>query len=166
MLRRQGCCKVASPSSQNPHLKLVIPQTVSHIEAGVSDINTAIISSENGRFVLHDSQGFEHREGENFQKVVDFLKARKDMPNVRDRVHAVWYVYRPSITCTMVIKTLRRLCIQVSVSGRDYLSAPWAEELFRMKSRGELGPGRFSTFSDRRWLTVRSSSCDRRFYEV
>ena len=64
----------------------------------MSDINTAIIASENGRFVLHDSQGFEHGEGENLKKVVDFLKARKDMPNVRDQVHAVWYVYRSSIT--------------------------------------------------------------------
>ena len=71
---------------------------MSHSEAGVSDINTPIIASENGRFVLHDSQGFEHGEGANFKKVVDFLKARKDMPNVRDQVHAVWYVYRSSIT--------------------------------------------------------------------
>ena len=99
MLRRQGCCEVASPSSQNPLLKLVLPQTVSHSEAGVTNINTAIVANENGRFILHDSQGFEHGEGENFRKVVDFLKVRKDMPNVRDQVHAVWYVYRSSITC-------------------------------------------------------------------
>ena len=86
------------PSSQNPLLKLVLPQTVSHSGAGVSNIDTEIIASENGRFVMHDSQGFEHGEGENFKKVVDFLKVRKDMPNVRDRVHAVWYVYCSSIT--------------------------------------------------------------------
>jgi len=98
MLRRQGCCEVTSPSSQNPLLKLVLPQTVSRSGAGVSNINTEIIARENGSFVLHDSQGFEHGEGENFQKVVNFLKARKDMPNVRDQVHAVWYVYHSSIT--------------------------------------------------------------------
>ena len=71
---------------------------MSHSGAGVSNIDTEIKASENGRFVMHDSQGFEHGEGENFKKVVDFLKARKDMPNVRDRVHAVWYVYCSSIT--------------------------------------------------------------------
>ena len=98
MLRRQECCEVTSPSSQNSLLKLVLPQSVSHSGAGVSDINTEIIASENARFVLHDSQGFEHGEGENFQKVVDFLKARKDMPNVRDQVHAVWYAYCSSIS--------------------------------------------------------------------
>ena len=99
MLRRQGSCEVTSVSSQNPHLKLVLPQTVSYLGAGVSNIDTEIIGSENGRFVMHDSQGFEHGEGNNLQKVIDFLKARKDMPNVRDQVHAVWYVYRSSITC-------------------------------------------------------------------
>ena len=64
----------------------------------MSNIDTAIKASENGRFVMHDSQGFEHGEDENFKKVVDFLKARKDMANVRDQVHAVWYDYRSSIT--------------------------------------------------------------------
>ncbi|EDR00515.1 uncharacterized protein LACBIDRAFT_334152, partial [Laccaria bicolor S238N-H82] len=67
-------------------------------------------------------QGFEHGEGDNFKKVVDFLKARKDMPNVRDQVHAVW------------------LCFQVSVSEGDRLFEAGVEELFRMKSKGELGP--------------------------
>ena len=99
MLRRHGSCEATVPSSQNPLLKLVLHQSVSHFTAGISNINTAIIANENGRFVLHDSQGFEHGEGNNLQKVIDFLKARKEMPNVRDQVHAVWYVYRCSITC-------------------------------------------------------------------
>ncbi|EDQ98791.1 uncharacterized protein LACBIDRAFT_296173 [Laccaria bicolor S238N-H82] len=96
--------------------------TVAHSKAGVSNINTPIIASENRRFVLHDSQGFEHGEGDNFKKVVYFLKARKDMPNVRDQVHAVW------------------LCFQVSLSEGDRLFEAGVEELFRMKSKGELGP--------------------------
>ena len=73
-------------------------QSASHSTADMLDINTAIIANDNGRVVLHNSQGFEYREDENFKKVVDFLKARKDMSNVRDQVHAVWYVYRSSIT--------------------------------------------------------------------
>ena len=72
-------------------------QNASHSNAGISTINTAIIAKENGRFVLHDSQGFEHGEGENFKNVIDFLKDRKDMSNVRNQVHAVWYVYRSLI---------------------------------------------------------------------
>ncbi|EDQ99154.1 uncharacterized protein LACBIDRAFT_335320 [Laccaria bicolor S238N-H82] len=67
-------------------------------------------------------QGFEHGEGDNFKKVVDFLKVRKDMPNVRDQVHAVW------------------LCFPVSLSKGDRLFEAGVEELFHMKSKGELGP--------------------------
>ena len=98
MLRRHGSCEATVPSSQNPLLKLVLHQSVSHSTAGISNINTAILAHENERFVLHDSQGFEHGEGENLEIVVDFLKARMGMPNVRDQVHAVWYVYCSSIT--------------------------------------------------------------------
>ncbi|EDR09845.1 uncharacterized protein LACBIDRAFT_325701 [Laccaria bicolor S238N-H82] len=100
----------------------VTEASVSHANAGISDIGTAIIAKENGRFVLHDSQGFEHGEDDNFKKVIDFLKARKDMPNVRDQVHAVW------------------LCFQVSLSEGDRLFEAGVEELFRMKSNGDLGP--------------------------
>ena len=52
------------------------------------------------------------------------------------------------------MKMLRRLCFQVSVSGGDRLFEAGVEDLFRMKSRGDFGPGRFLVFSDRRWLTV------------
>ena len=62
---------------------------MSHSNSGVSNINTTSIAKENGRFILHDSQGFEHGEGENFLNVVDFLEDRKDMPNMRDQVHAL-----------------------------------------------------------------------------
>ena len=43
---------------------------------------------------------------------------------------------------------LRRLYLQVPLSEGDRLFEAGVEELFHMKSRGELGPGRFSTFSD------------------
>ncbi|KIK01804.1 hypothetical protein K443DRAFT_678086 [Laccaria amethystina LaAM-08-1] len=100
----------------------VTEASVSHIEPGISNINTAILANKNRRFVLHDSQGFEHGEGENLKKVVDFLKDRRDMPNVRDQVHAVW------------------LCFQVPLSEGDRLFEAGMEKLFRMKSEGELGP--------------------------
>ena len=132
----------------------------------MSNIDTAIIASENGRFVLHDSQGFQHGEGENFKKVVNFLKARKDMPNVRDQVHAVWYVYCSSIAgVNKMMKVLHRLCFQVSLSEGDRLFQAGVEELFRMKFNGDLGPSRFLVFSDR-WLTIWFSSCDHRFYQI
>ena len=52
------------------------------------------------------------------------------------------------------MKVLRRLCFQVSLSEGDCLFEAGVEELLRMKLQGDLGPGRFLVFSDRRWLTV------------
>ena len=53
-----------------------------------------------------------------------------------------------------MMKVLRRLCFQVSLSEGDRLFVAGVEELFRMKSNGDLGPGRLSVFFDRRWLIV------------
>ena len=45
---------------------------------------------------------------------------------------------------------LRRLCFRVRLSEGDRLFEAGVEDLFRMKSNGDLGSGRFSVFSDRR----------------
>ncbi|KZP22984.1 hypothetical protein FIBSPDRAFT_700833, partial [Athelia psychrophila] len=57
---------------------------------GVYDINTPIISPENSRFVVHDSQGFEPGETANLNIVKDFILSRSDNVDLKDRVHAVW----------------------------------------------------------------------------
>ncbi|KZP27015.1 hypothetical protein FIBSPDRAFT_731619, partial [Athelia psychrophila] len=64
--------------------------TVSHQLHGVCDINEPIISPENSRFVLHDSQGFEPGETANLKTVTDFILSRGGGVNLKDRVHAVW----------------------------------------------------------------------------
>ncbi|KAJ7891724.1 hypothetical protein B0H14DRAFT_2688057 [Mycena olivaceomarginata] len=72
---------------------------VSHQAHGVCDINTEIIAQENSRFVLHDSEGFEPGQMENFKKAERFLQSRGAGVALRDRVHAIW------------------LCIQVPFAG-------------------------------------------------
>ena len=95
MLWCRFSCEPTSHIFSPNHLKP--PQNVENHKAGVSDINKEIIAHENGRFVLHDSQGFEPGEVKNFQKVITFLQTRKGMVDVRDQVHAIWYGYYPSI---------------------------------------------------------------------
>jgi len=63
---------------------------VAHGKAGVAEINTEIIPTNNEYFVLHDSQGFEHGEGDNFSIVKDFIETRSAMPDVKDQIHAIW----------------------------------------------------------------------------
>ncbi|TDL15761.1 hypothetical protein BD410DRAFT_86683 [Rickenella mellea] len=59
-------------------------------EPGKCDINDEIHSSENIRFVLHDSQGFEPGETENFNEVKNFIQQRAQEPEIRDQLHAIW----------------------------------------------------------------------------
>ena len=66
-------------------------QFISHDEVGECDINKELgSSSENKRFVLHDSKGFEPGDKDNFDTVMKFLNERKRRPQLSDRVHAVW----------------------------------------------------------------------------
>jgi len=64
--------------------------SVSHQEHGVCDINAEIISPQNPRFVLHDSQGFEPSEIANLEKVKKFIQTRGENVVLKERVHAIW----------------------------------------------------------------------------
>jgi len=63
---------------------------VSEFKAGVSDINKEIISDDNEQFVLHDSQGFEPGEEDNFQIVKNLMESRNSMPDIKDKIHVIW----------------------------------------------------------------------------
>ncbi|KAN0103785.1 hypothetical protein V8E52_011621 [Russula decolorans] len=65
--------------------------TVQHgRKAGVSDIEKEITSPQNPRLILHDSQGFSHGSGDNFNIVKDFIKTRSQTKPLKDRLHAIW----------------------------------------------------------------------------
>ncbi|KAF8135881.1 hypothetical protein K438DRAFT_1882461 [Mycena galopus ATCC 62051] len=75
-------------------------KSVSHNEPGICDIETEITSTQNPRFVAHDSMGFEPGQTKNFEIVKHFLKSRSgDEMSVKDRLHVIW------------------LCIQVPYAG-------------------------------------------------
>ncbi|KIK56264.1 hypothetical protein GYMLUDRAFT_263753 [Collybiopsis luxurians FD-317 M1] len=64
---------------------------VSHEQSGVSDIYEEITSEQNSRFILHDSQGFAAGETQNFETVKKFLDDRARQPELKDRLHAIWF---------------------------------------------------------------------------
>jgi hypothetical protein len=66
-------------------------QSVSHQTRGECDINEEITSTQNVRFVLHDSMGFEPGQTKNFETAKRFLKSRTgDRIALKDRVHIIW----------------------------------------------------------------------------
>jgi hypothetical protein len=82
--------------------------------------------------VLHDSQGFEAGEVENFNTVKNFINRRRNMPKVKDRLHAVWYV-----SCIMHSKyhfdlPTSRLCLLIPRT-RGRLIESGDEEFLKLK---------------------------------
>ena len=76
------------------------------------------MSSQNNRLILHDSRGFEPGEGDNYDAVKDFIKKRKNEPDIRNQLHAIWYA-----SCSWLIETIttcvqyHRLCFQVPLQS-------------------------------------------------
>jgi hypothetical protein len=74
-------------------------QTVEHgRKAGVSNIEKEITSPQNPRLILHDSQGFCHGSGDNFNIVKNFIETRSKRTNLKDRLHAIWFDFSSSCT--------------------------------------------------------------------
>ncbi|KDQ17159.1 hypothetical protein BOTBODRAFT_598870 [Botryobasidium botryosum FD-172 SS1] len=63
----------------------------SNLISGVSDINEELTSPGNDRFVLHDSQGFEPGEVDNYNTVTTFIDRRVSQPHIKDQLHAIWF---------------------------------------------------------------------------
>lgn len=74
-------------------------------KAGKADINIGFTSPHNDHIIVHDSQGFETGETQNLETVQRFLKDRSRMPELKDKVHAVW------------------ICIEVPATGGRILEA-------------------------------------------
>ncbi|KAL0947982.1 hypothetical protein HGRIS_010608 [Hohenbuehelia grisea] len=77
-------------SSLINHAFGVTEASVSKGKAGVHDINFEIESKDNPHFVVHDSQGLEPGEINNFKIATDFIERRKRMRELKDKLHAIW----------------------------------------------------------------------------
>ncbi|KAF8492227.1 hypothetical protein F5888DRAFT_935594 [Russula emetica] len=89
--------------------------TVEHgRQAGVSNIEKEITSPQDPRLILHDSQGFCHGSGDNFNIVKNFIETRNQRTNLKDRLHAIW------------------LCSEVPTYGGSLLEVG-EEEILQMK---------------------------------
>lgn len=64
-------------------------QRVADDARGIADIEQEFIS-QNGQFVLHDSEGFEEGDADGIDIVKRFVKRHSDQQQIQDRLHAVW----------------------------------------------------------------------------
>jgi len=77
----------------------------SNLKSGVSDINEELTSPSNDRFVLHDSQGFEPGEVDNFNTVTGFIDKRVKETHIKDQLHAIWFCIQTPYTGGRVFET-------------------------------------------------------------
>ncbi|TFK16809.1 hypothetical protein FA15DRAFT_606357 [Coprinopsis marcescibilis] len=63
---------------------------IAHNRAGEADIEEAYESSDNPRFILHDSKGFEAGSESNWTKVERFLRRSQAYSELSRRIHAIW----------------------------------------------------------------------------
>jgi len=78
---------------------------VSHGDPGKADINLEFFHDENVHFILHDSQGFEPAEDANFNIVKCFIEERSKMPQLKDRLHAIWICISIPVAGDRVVET-------------------------------------------------------------
>ncbi|KAI5982594.1 hypothetical protein EDD15DRAFT_112034 [Pisolithus albus] len=67
-------------------------------EPGKASIEKELISQQNGRFVLHDSAGFEPADNVECNSVKSFIEKRKKREHVKDQLHAVWLCFQIPMT--------------------------------------------------------------------
>ncbi|KAI6042239.1 hypothetical protein EDC04DRAFT_1029244 [Pisolithus marmoratus] len=72
----------------------VATANVAKDKPGDADIEKEFTSPENDRLILHDSKGFEPGDGGNYETVKSFIEKRKEMPDIKDRLHAVWLCFQ------------------------------------------------------------------------
>ncbi|KAI6113485.1 hypothetical protein EDD16DRAFT_1803693 [Pisolithus croceorrhizus] len=65
-----------------------------NLKPGAANIEEELTSSQNDRFVLHDSNGFEPADHVNCDAVKSFIADRKNRELVKDQLHAVWLCFR------------------------------------------------------------------------
>ncbi|KAJ7289333.1 hypothetical protein C8J57DRAFT_1706206 [Mycena rebaudengoi] len=91
---------------------------VSHNAPGKAEIDRELSPEGNVHFILHDSEGFEPGDEVKFQAVRRFIERRKELPELKNRLHAIW------------------VCITVPVAG-DRLVETGVKEIFKM-DRGPI----------------------------
>jgi hypothetical protein len=123
---------------------LTVPRKhVSHDGPGRADINIGFCPNDTDRFILHDSEGFEHEEDTKFRTIMNFIEERNRRPDLRDsqRLHAIWWVtyyLLRLIRCKTYV--LFRICISLSLPFAAGTVAEIGVEQFigRVHGKGEF----------------------------
>src|SRR5437879_3496112 len=80
------------PSVYVPTLYGSILTPINFYRRGYHDINNELVFGSNPDFVFHDSCGFEARGEAEFKQMKEFVLERTSATELKQRIHAIWYV--------------------------------------------------------------------------
>ncbi|KAG6336076.1 hypothetical protein ID866_3002 [Astraeus odoratus] len=66
---------------------------------GIANIDKELVSKQNDRFILHDSQGLEPGETENYSAIKSFIKRRSSHTDIKEQLHAIWFCFQIPLSC-------------------------------------------------------------------
>ena len=64
------------------------------MQRGEHDINDELIFTNHDGYIFHDSRGFEAGSKDELEVVQEFVKHKSQEKRLRDRLHAIWFVFR------------------------------------------------------------------------
>ncbi|KAF8994924.1 hypothetical protein BDQ17DRAFT_1047689 [Cyathus striatus] len=78
---------------------------IAHGREGRANIEFGYTSSDNPRFILHDSQGFAPGSTANWDIVERFIRNRSSVAELKDRIHAIWLCIETPRTGSRLLQT-------------------------------------------------------------
>jgi septin family protein len=84
--------KGRSPEFLDAEDKKIDSELKSSAERGEHDVETQIVYPTAKGFIFHDSRGFEAGAVDELQKVREFVSKRAKREQMKDQLHAIWYV--------------------------------------------------------------------------
>ena len=63
------------------------------MQRGLHDINDELIFTNHNGYIFHDSRGFEAGGQDELEIVQGFIKSQSQQKQLRDRLHAIWFVF-------------------------------------------------------------------------
>jgi hypothetical protein len=108
LIPRRASNLITSPGPTEPHNRGWALLSISIVDAdlrirlvqrGEHNIEQEIIFSEHKGYVFHDSRGFEGGSADELKTVQDFVRRKSQESQLKDRLHAIWFVpFAPSTT--------------------------------------------------------------------
>ena len=99
------------------------------MQRGEHDINDELVFTSRDGYIFHDSRGFEAGGQDELKTVKEFVKNKSQQKQLRDRLHAIWFVFSCIHSCYLTTsRLLFRYCIPMD-GNRPSLDLKFFEEI-------------------------------------